>query len=99
MSDRGTKGEQAQFLAGTSWMEHARCRDLRPEVFFPNDGAGVEVARRFCLQCPVRGPCLQHALENGIKHGVWGGTSERERERIRRRRGPNHVGKPAEPPT
>jgi len=34
----------------------------------------------------VKSPCLEYALRNGIDHGVWGGTSERERRRIARRR-------------
>jgi WhiB family redox-sensing transcriptional regulator len=70
----------------TSWMVRGRCRDLPPEIFFPSDGVGVEVARRYCAECPVKGPCLEYALENHIEHGVWGGASERERRRIARSR-------------
>ena len=70
----------------TSWMVQGRCRELPPEVFFPSDGVGVEVARRYCAECPVKAPCLEYALENHIEHGVWGGCSERERRRIARSR-------------
>jgi WhiB family redox-sensing transcriptional regulator len=70
----------------TSWMERARCRELPAEVFFPSDGVGVEVARRHCAECVVRGPCLEYALVHRIEHGVWGGASERERRRINRGR-------------
>jgi WhiB family transcriptional regulator, redox-sensing transcriptional regulator len=70
----------------TSWMVQGRCRDLPPEIFFPSDGVGVEVARHYCAECPVKGPCLEYALENHIEHGVWGGASERERRRIARSR-------------
>ncbi|HTV11905.1 MAG TPA: WhiB family transcriptional regulator [Acidimicrobiales bacterium] len=70
----------------TSWMVGGRCRDLPPEIFFPSDGVGVEVARHYCAECPVKGPCLEYALENHIEHGVWGGASERERRRIARSR-------------
>jgi WhiB family redox-sensing transcriptional regulator len=66
----------------TSWMAYARCRDVPPEVFFPSDGAGVEVAQRYCAACPVACQCLDYALENHIQHGVWGGASERKRRRI-----------------
>lgn len=69
-----------------SWMAAAKCRNMRPEVFFPSDGMGVEVARAICADCPVKSPCLEYALENRVDHGVWGGTSERERRRIARRR-------------
>ncbi|MCL4449450.1 MAG: WhiB family transcriptional regulator [Actinobacteria bacterium] len=70
----------------TRWMVEAKCRDISPDVFFPSDGVGVEVARRICVDCPVKQPCLEYALANHIDHGVWGGTSERERRRIARRR-------------
>jgi WhiB family redox-sensing transcriptional regulator len=68
------------------WMERGLCRDEPPERFFPSDGAGVEVARRICAACPVKSPCLEHALLHRIDHGVWGGASERERRRILKRR-------------
>jgi len=74
-------------------MMEGRCRDLPPEIFFPSDGVGVEVARHYCAECPVKGPCLEYALENHIEHGVWGGASERERRRIARSR--RSVGHPA----
>jgi WhiB family transcriptional regulator, redox-sensing transcriptional regulator len=70
----------------TSWMLGARCRDLPPVIFFPSDGVGVEVARHYCAECPVRAECLEFALGHRIDHGVWGGSSERERRRILRSR-------------
>jgi len=69
-----------------AWMARGKCREESPSLFFPSDGVGVELARRICAECPVRTPCLEYALRNGIDHGVWGGTSERERRRIARRR-------------
>ncbi|HUB71397.1 MAG TPA: WhiB family transcriptional regulator [Acidimicrobiales bacterium] len=82
-------------------MVQGRCRDLPPEIFFPSDGVGVEVARHYCAECPVKGPCLEYALENHIEHGVWGGASERERRRIARSRRtlgrPVQVAAPADP--
>jgi WhiB family redox-sensing transcriptional regulator len=70
----------------TSWMVKSKCRELPPQTFFPSDGVGVEIARRICVDCPVKEPCLEYALYNRIEHGVWGGASERERRRIARRR-------------
>ncbi|HUY64288.1 MAG TPA: WhiB family transcriptional regulator [Acidimicrobiales bacterium] len=67
-------------------MERGRCRDMDPAVFFPNDGIGVQEARRICAECPVQAACLEYALDNRVDHGVWGGTSERERRRILRTR-------------
>jgi WhiB family transcriptional regulator, redox-sensing transcriptional regulator len=70
----------------TTFMQRAKCRGMNPAVFFPTDGAGFEAARRVCLECPVRTECLEYALEHRIDQGAWGGTSERERRRIMRRR-------------
>jgi WhiB family redox-sensing transcriptional regulator len=68
------------------WMAQGKCRDMDPAVFFPNDGIGVQIAQKACSECPVKVPCLEYALANRVDHGVWGGTSERERRRILRRR-------------
>jgi WhiB family redox-sensing transcriptional regulator len=66
----------------TAWTAHAHCRGVDPEVFFPHDGVGVEVAARICSGCRVREPCLEYALANRIDDGVWGGLSERARRRL-----------------
>ncbi|MBA3653059.1 MAG: WhiB family transcriptional regulator [Actinobacteria bacterium] len=67
-------------------MAEGNCRDVHPSVFFPSDGVGVDVAREVCATCPMKAPCLEYALRSRIDHGVWGGTSERERRRILRQR-------------
>ena len=65
------------------WMARGACRTVTGVDFFPNDGAGVLAAQRVCSGCPVRPACLEYALDNAISHGVWGGTSDRERQRLR----------------
>lgn len=65
------------------------CRTVSGVDFFPNDGAGVLAAQKVCNACPVRRPCLEYALDNSITHGVWGGTSDRERQRLRAQRAPS----------
>jgi WhiB family redox-sensing transcriptional regulator len=70
----------------TEWMACGNCAHEDPATFFPSDGVGVEIARRICATCPVKEPCLEHALDSRIDHGVWGGCSERERRRILKRR-------------
>jgi WhiB family redox-sensing transcriptional regulator len=69
----------------TEWMDLGLCRDNAPEIFFPSDGAGVEKARKICSRCDVKDLCLEYALVEEIEHGVWGGASERERRRIKKR--------------
>jgi WhiB family redox-sensing transcriptional regulator len=68
------------------WTAQGKCRDMDPAIFFPSDGIGVQVAQRICVDCPVKVECLEYALADRIDHGVWGGTSERERRRILRQR-------------
>jgi WhiB family redox-sensing transcriptional regulator len=69
----------------TSWMSEGKCAELPPETFFPSDGVGVNVARAICSDCSQKARCLDYALTHRIDHGVWGGTSERERRRILKR--------------
>ena len=77
---RGSESLAAQ------WVTFRRCTDIDPNVFFPNDGAGVIEAQKVCAECAVTDACREYALANNITHGVWGGTSERERRRILRDR-------------
>lgn len=73
-------------MEDNDWMARGNCRFEPPATFFPSDGVGVEVAKRICATCPVKGECLEYALQNRIDHGVWGGTSERQRRRILKQR-------------
>ena len=57
-----------------------------PDLFFPERGASTREAKEVCRGCVVREECLEYALTNGEKFGIWGGMSERERRRIRRAR-------------
>ena len=70
----------------TKWMAEGNCASRPPSMFFPSDGVGVEQAKLVCNDCPVSARCLEYAIENRIDHGVWGGTSERQRRRIIRAR-------------
>jgi WhiB family transcriptional regulator, redox-sensing transcriptional regulator len=55
-------------------------------IFFPERGEDERPAKRICGTCPVKGFCLEYALAAGEKHGIWGGTSERQRRNLRRER-------------
>ncbi len=70
----------------TNWMARGNCATHHPDMFFPSDGVGVEVAKRVCEGCVVQDRCLEYALRNRVDHGVWGGCSERQRRRILRAR-------------
>ena len=74
------------------WWRSAACREMDPELFFPvgarGPGAGeIDRAKAICAGCRVRRQCLQYALATHQMHGVWGGTTEEERQlRVRRER-------------
>ena len=74
------------------WQESAACRGAASACFFsPYGERGLarqlrEVrARQICAGCPVRDECARFALEIGEEHGVWGGTTGRERVALLRR--------------
>ena len=69
-----------------SWQEYANCLGVDPDLFFPERGASTREAKEGCRGCVVRDDCLEYALHNSEKFGIWGGMSERERRRIRRQR-------------
>jgi len=70
----------------SSWQLQANCLGVDPDLFFPERGASTKEAKAVCRGCTVREDCLEYALANGEKFGIWGGLSERERRRIRRQR-------------
>jgi len=76
----------ARVRAHPEWWTFAECRGVNPELFFPERGEGRAegaAAKAVCALCKVREPCLEYALANGEKSGVWGGVSERDRRRLR----------------
>ena len=77
------------------WRDDARCLDpqVDPDLFHPAGdtvnptarmAAQLDHAKAICATCPVWEPCLDAAIA-GKWHGIWGGTTEDERHRMRRR--------------
>jgi WhiB family redox-sensing transcriptional regulator len=69
----------------SSWQERALCAQTDPEAFFPEKGGSTREAKRVCLSCDVRGECLEYALLHDERFGIWGGLSERERRKLKKR--------------
>lgn len=67
------------------WLDAAACRDHpeRDELFF---GERMSEGRELCRICPVRTPCLDYALEQDVKYGLWGGLTRAQRNLHRTRR-------------
>lgn len=68
-----------------SWQALALCAETDPEAFFPEKGGSTREAKRVCGECEVRAECLEYAISNDERFGIWGGLSERERRKLKRR--------------
>ena len=74
------------------WRKRAACLHNDPELFFPvgyatdADRWQAEEAKTVCRHCPVRRDCLNYAIDKGIKHGIYGGRTPDERDKVKRRR-------------
>jgi WhiB family transcriptional regulator, redox-sensing transcriptional regulator len=69
-----------------AWRQRAACRGVDPDIFYPVSEEEAEEARAICRSCPVVETCLEWALTNRERDGVWGGATERERRRMIRQR-------------
>jgi len=66
------------------WYKLALCAQTDPDLFFPDKGGCPEPAKRICRRCEVRIECLEYAVSNNVKFGIWGGLSEKERNQWRK---------------
>jgi len=79
------------WLARPAWQAEAACRGMGTELFFPTRGEPTRAAKAVCAGCPVSAECLDYALSahgdvRSERHGIWAGTSERERRQVRKGR-------------
>jgi WhiB family redox-sensing transcriptional regulator len=71
------------------WRQQAACRHSDASLFFPAGSTGaavdqIQAAKAICESCPVAEACLRFAMETNQEAGIWGGTDEDERRRLRR---------------
>lgn len=82
-SGQETGGTDAPFFDGSQV-----CAQVDPELFFPENAIealhNIKLVRPICTACAFRNPCLAYALKHK-EIGIWGGTTEREREKLKRR--------------
>ena len=75
------------------WVTRAACRGVGPDLFCAGDGNqpggatndSYTDARALCEVCPVRTECLDAGWRED--HGLWSGTTPKQRRRARRARG------------
>lgn len=80
----GVRKIEADDGSALAWQADALCAQTDPEAFFPEKGGSTRDAKRICTSCDVRGECLEYALNNDERFGIWGGLSERERRKLKR---------------
>lgn len=68
-----------------AWQVDALCAQTDPEAFFPEKGGSTRDAKKVCGACTVKQECLDYALASDERFGIWGGLSERERRKLRKR--------------
>jgi len=66
------------------WQVHAACRGMDPDLWFPQRGTSQAEAKAVCAICPVRSECLEYAIANRERYGIFGGLNEGERRGLRR---------------
>ena len=72
---RGIEALLTDARSGADWAD-ASCRDGTAgmvELFFSEQLDDIAAAKAFCLECPVREPCLEGARLRREPWGVWGG--------------------------
>ena len=72
------------------WRDKAACLKADPELFFPVGTVKIaelqiDKAKAVCGRCAVREVCLKYALDTNQDDGVWGGLSEDERRKLKRK--------------
>lgn len=84
--------ETTALSAGFAWQLLGACRNANHDLFYSDDDERPierrlreQHARAVCRRCPVTTLCLTYALEIEEPHGMWGGMSEAERQKIRLR--------------
>lgn len=68
----------------TDWKARGLCAQTDPDAFFPEKGGATRDAKAVCAACEVRVQCLEYALDRDERFGIWGGTSEFERKKLRK---------------
>ena len=83
------------WIPDAPWMDDAKCKGMNTEIFFGKEYHGIQRhrptltsieirrAKAVCAVCPVLEECFTFAMENDEEYGVWGGTTHRDRQRLK----------------
>lgn len=85
----GAANNTLPLLENYEWQEEAACRDADPDLFYYRDMERGEhrrkrelAAKKICKSCPVLNTCAAFALDNVEVYGIWGGLTEKDRQRV-----------------
>lgn len=73
-------------LETIEWYKSARCAEIGGDEWYPEDSCLGNTAKKVCQECPVQVECLEYALVNNERYGIWGGRSPNERKKLLRQR-------------
>lgn len=79
-----TRPQPLEGLSVPAWYDDALCAQVDNDSFYPEMGGSTRDAKKVCAACDVRAKCLEYALANHERFGIWGGLSERERRKLER---------------
>lgn len=70
------------------WRDQAECNGVSIDIFIgPEEETWnprrVKLAMQFCNACPVRQECLEYAIKEDIRVGIYGGTTWRQRKMMK----------------
>jgi hypothetical protein len=77
--------DPSRYATDDAWIADAACAGLDPESMYPGQGDSLAAIRALCDVCPAQLDCQEAGLRE--PHGIWGGTTEKQRRRLRQRRG------------
>jgi len=85
---QGTLALKVGEVTMANWRELALCKDpsVDKKDFFSDKPESIKRAKEVCDRCPVVLDCLEYALDHRREVGVWGGTTDRQRVRLRQKR-------------
>lgn len=77
----------ASTLDHQPWMTDAACREVDPDLFYPEKAGPNNAAKQICDGCDVKAKCLEYALKAPERHGIWAGLNPHKRNAVLKARG------------
>lgn len=77
-------------MTNHDWRTRALCAQIGGDWWYadntPHHTSEINTAKAICQMCDVQTQCLEWALNNDERYGIWGGLSAHQRQKLRRKR-------------